>query len=111
MDTAWRPGKIFKDMRKAFVRKEAPNPNPHATFKVKTLYSDDGRKLKRVFKELCIHNNIRQILFKPSTGKKTKLNVVKKFNRTFRRYYEIYVKTLLGTSGKLSLLIPEIFKE
>jgi hypothetical protein len=72
-DTAWRPRektvfkvptqaknsknvttammKILQDMKaeQMFLRKEVPYPNPHATFKVKVLYSDDGAEFKEEF--------------------------------------------------------------
>ena len=134
-DTAWRPREkqifkvpshaknyknvttammnILKDMKaeQIFLRKEAPNANPHATFKVKVLYSDDGGEFKGAFKQWCTTKNIRQVLFKPLTGKKTRLGIVERFNRTFRRYYEVYLKTHPGTSTNLTVLIPEILKE
>ena len=134
-DTAWRPRektvfkvptqaknsknvttammKILQDMKaeQMFLRKEAPYPNPHATFKVKVLYSDDGAEFKGEFKKWCTSEHIRQVLFKPLTGKKTRLGIVERFNRTFRRYYEVYLKTHPGTSKNLNVLIPEILKE
>ena len=105
--------KILKDMKKeqTFLRTEAPSPNPHATFKVKVLYSDDGSEFKGEFEKWCKSKNIRQVQFKPLTGKKTRLGVVERFNRTFRRYYEVYLKEHPKTSTKLNVLIPEILKE
>ena len=80
------------------------------TFKVKVLYSDDGAEFKGEFKKWCTSEHIRQVLFKPLTGKKTRLGIVERFNRTFRRYYEVYLKTHPGTSKNLNVLIPEILK-
>ena len=105
--------KILKDMRteQVFLRKEAPNPNPHTTFKVKVLYSDDGAEFKGDFKKWYVSENIRQVFFKPLTGKKHRLGVVESLNRTFRRYDEVYLKTHHGTSKNLNVLIPEILTE
>ena len=73
-DSAWRPNneknykvpgnskssakvraamiKILQDMRdeQHFLRFKAPGANPHATFKVKVIYTDDGGEFKGIFK-------------------------------------------------------------
>ena len=47
--------KILQDMRaeQMFLRKKAPNPNPHATFKVKVPHSADCNEFKRQLKK-CV---------------------------------------------------------
>ena len=105
--------KILQDMREEqqYLRFQAPGANPHATFKVKVIYTDDGGEFKGDFQRWCQEKEIRQVRFQPLTGKKTRMGVVERFNRTFRRYYEVYLKTHPETPKKLNVLIPEIMKE
>jgi len=93
-DSAWRPNnkkvfkvpgsakssakvrdamiKILQDMRdeQHFLRFKAPGANPHATFKVKVIYTDDGGEFKGDFQKWCQEKQIRQVRFQPLTGKK-----------------------------------------
>ena len=82
------------------LRFEAPGTSPSATFKVKVIHTDVGSLFKGDFKRWCQEKHIRQVLFQPLTGKKTRLGVVEIFNRTFKRYSEY--------TSNLTLLHPQI---
>ena len=55
------------------------------SFRIKTLYTDEGSEFKGAFADFCKSKKIRLVYFTPSTGSKRRLGIVERFNRTLKR--------------------------
>jgi hypothetical protein len=58
------------------------------SFKVKTLYTDEGSEFKGAFAAFCKQQKIHLVTFTPSTGTKRRLGIVERFNRTLKGLFQ-----------------------
>ena len=88
----------------------AEQGHPNVKFKVSVIYTDDGSEFKGVFDQWCRSNNIDHVMFKPGEGKKTRLGIVERFNRTVRRYYEKVIYDHPDESKYFKHTLPQVLK-
>ena len=85
---------------------------PYGTFAFKTIYTDEGQEFGKQFDLFCESRHIHHTRFGPTTGKKTRLGIVERFNRTLRELYYEHIKTVPRTnlSHYFTSVIPEVLK-
>jgi len=85
---------------------------PNGKFLFKTIYTDAGGEFGKQFDDWCMSRNIKHTVFGPTTGKKTRLGIVERFNRTLR---EMYFKHIDGIPREnlnhyFTIVLPQILK-
>ena len=67
---------------------------PYGTFVFKTIYTDEGQEFGKQFDLFCESRHIHHTRFGPTTGKKTRLGIIERFNRTLRELYYDHIKAI-----------------
>ena len=75
---------------------------PYGTFAFKTIYTDEGQEFGKQFDLFCESRHIHHTKFGPTTGKKTRLGIVERFNRTLRELYNEHIKTIYPEITKVT---------
>ena len=85
---------------------------PYGTFVFKTIYTDEGQEFGKQFDLFCESRNIHHTKFGPTTGKKTRLGIVERFNRTLRELYYEHIKTIPRDNQNhyFTTVIPQILQ-
>ena len=81
---------------------------PDAEFELNVIYTDEGGEFKGEFDAYCKSLQIRHVVFNPNEGKKTRLGIVERFNRTLRRYYTLWVKSHPLESKYFPNVLPKV---
>ena len=99
-----------KDCRSALAGGLDPS---YGTFVFKTIYTDEGQEFGKQFTLFCASRGIHHVRFGPTTGKKTRLGIVERFNRTLRELYYEHIKSIPKTqlSHYFTTVLPEILKK
>ena len=83
------------------------------SFKVKTLYTDEGSEFKGAFDRFCKTMRIHHVTFSPSTGTKRRLGIVERFNRTLKEMIQTKWASEDQSKKKRSsvkALLPQVMK-
>jgi hypothetical protein len=83
---------------------------PRAEFFLNVIYTDEGYEFKGEFDRWCRENEIRHVVFKPGEGKKTRLGIVERFNRTLRRYYALWKHNHPGQNHYFPNALPKVLE-
>ena len=60
------------------------------SFKINTIYVDDGSEFYGAFERFCKEKDVDVVHFSPSTGTKRRMGLVERFNRTLKRYIQVF---------------------
>ena len=60
---------------------------PNCKFLSRSIYTDASQEFGKQFSEWFTSHNMFHVVFGPTTGKKTRLGTVERFNRTLRELY------------------------
>ena len=101
-ETEWLETKIPRDRNgtipdKTLLKLGGDLDPPYGTFVFKTIYTDEGKEFGKQFTLFCASRGIHHVRFGPTTGKKTRLGIVERFNRTLRELYYEHIKPIPKT--------------
>ena len=85
---------------------------PNGKFLFKTIYTDAGGEFGKQFDDWCMSRNIKHTVFGPTTGKKTSLGIVERFNRTLREMYFKHIDALPreDLNHYFPIVLPQILR-
>ena len=96
-------------------RKESPLTGVKGvSFKINTIYVDGGSEFYGAFEHFWKENDIDVTHFTPSTGTKRRMGLVERFNKTLKRYIQVFwaiqIK-LHGYPDSLVNILPKILTQ
>ena len=63
-------------------------------FVFRTIYTNAVGKFGKQFTEWCTAHRMHHVVFGPTTGKKTRLGIVERFNRNLKELYFSHIKSI-----------------
>ena len=110
LETKLPKGENGKLKDKSDLWKGGDLPWPNGKFLFRTIYKDAGAEFGKQFDTWCMSRKIQHTVFGPTTGKKTRLGIVERFNRTLRELYFKHIEGLPKTdlSHYFTVVLPQI---
>ena len=85
---------------------------PRGKFLFRTIYTDAGAEFGKQFDDWCMSRNIKHACLGPphTTGEKTRLGIVERFNRTLSEMYLKHIEGVTRTdlSHYFTTVLPQL---
>jgi hypothetical protein len=92
------------------MQEKGPKEEAKDMFNVEVIYTDEGNEFKAEFDQFCREREIRHVVFKPGEGKKTRLGIVERFNRTLREYYKKWCDDNPNANHYFPNVLPKVLE-